>query len=48
MNPINTQLSCGGSSGGEGALAALGASPVGVGTDIGKLPLLIHNGVLLI
>ena len=31
-------LSCGGSSGGEGALLALRASPLGVGTDIGKPP----------
>ncbi|EFY89514.1 general amidase [Metarhizium acridum CQMa 102] len=36
MNPVNQLLSCGGSSGGEGALLALGASNVGVGTDIGK------------
>ena len=28
-------LSCGGSSGGEGALLALRGSPIGVGTDIG-------------
>ncbi|KAK9443549.1 general amidase [Metarhizium brunneum] len=36
MNPVNRLLSCGSSSGGEGALLALGASNVGVGTDIGK------------
>lgn len=35
LNPINQNLSCGGSSGGEGALQALGGSTVGVGTDIG-------------
>lgn len=35
LNPINQNLSCGGSSGGEGALMALGGSSVGVGTDIG-------------
>jgi amidase len=35
-NPVNQLLSCGGSSGGEGALLALGASNVGVGTDIGR------------
>ncbi|KAF8451454.1 amidase signature domain-containing protein [Kalaharituber pfeilii] len=35
LNPVNQNLSCGGSSGGEGALQALGASSVGVGTDIG-------------
>ena len=35
VNPYNRLLSCGGSSGGEGALIALRGSPVGVGTDIG-------------
>ncbi|KLP12679.1 putative general amidase [Fusarium fujikuroi] len=35
LNPINQNLPCGGSSGGEGALMALGGSSVGVGTDIG-------------
>ncbi|OAQ96063.1 hypothetical protein LLEC1_03506 [Akanthomyces lecanii] len=35
LNPINQGLSCGGSSGGEGALQALGGSSVGLGTDIG-------------
>ena len=34
-NPKNRNLSCGGSSGGEGALIALRGSPVGLGTDIG-------------
>ncbi|KAK8044569.1 hypothetical protein PG993_004593 [Apiospora rasikravindrae] len=34
-NPTNRHLSCGGSSGGEGALIALGGSPGGFGTDIG-------------
>ncbi|CAF5108596.1 unnamed protein product, partial [Rotaria sp. Silwood1] len=34
-NPYNRLLSCGGSSGGEGALLALHGSPLGVGTDIG-------------
>ena len=34
-NPKNRNLSCGGSSGGEGALLGIGASPVGFGTDIG-------------
>jgi Asp-tRNA(Asn)/Glu-tRNA(Gln) amidotransferase A subunit family amidase len=32
---INSSLTCGGSSGGEGALIALRGSPLGVGTDIG-------------
>ncbi|KAJ5754645.1 Amidase [Penicillium manginii] len=35
LNPRNTQLGPGGSSGGEGALIALRGSPLGVGTDIG-------------
>ncbi|KAG5806432.1 hypothetical protein H9Q74_007165 [Fusarium xylarioides] len=35
LNPTNQNLSCGGSSGGEAALMALGGSSVGVGTDIG-------------
>ncbi|KAK8196097.1 hypothetical protein M8818_007250 [Zalaria obscura] len=34
-NPKNRNLSCGGSSGGEGALISLRGSPVGFGTDIG-------------
>ena len=34
-NPRNRLLSCGGSSGGEGALIALRGSPLGFGTDIG-------------
>lgn len=35
LNPNNQNLSCGGSSGGEGALQALRGSTLGVGTDIG-------------
>lgn len=35
FNPYNRLLSCGGSSGGEGALIALHGSPIGLGTDIG-------------
>ena len=35
LNPRNQNLSCGGSSGGEAALMALGGSSLGVGTDIG-------------
>ncbi|KAI0164097.1 amidase [Xylariaceae sp. FL1272] len=35
LNPNNTNLSCGGSSGGEGALQALRGSSLGLGTDIG-------------
>lgn len=34
-NPIHKNLTCGGSSGGEAALLAIKASPLGVGTDIG-------------
>ena len=34
-NPKNRNLTCGGSSGGEGALIGLRGSPVGFGTDIG-------------
>lgn len=35
MNPVNQVLTCGGSSGGERALLALGGSSVGIGTYIG-------------
>lgn len=35
LNPVNQELSCGGSSGGEGALQALRGSSVGLGTDVG-------------
>ncbi|KAF4548199.1 Acetamidase-like protein 2 [Elsinoe fawcettii] len=35
LNPKNRNLSCGGSSGGEGALLALRGSTLGIGTDIG-------------
>lgn len=35
INPLHKGLSPGGSSGGEGALIALHASPLGIGTDIG-------------
>lgn len=35
INPFNTDLSAGGSSGGEAALIAMKASVLGVGTDIG-------------
>ncbi|CAF3627241.1 unnamed protein product [Rotaria sordida] len=35
VNPFNRSLSCGGSSGGEGALLGLKGSPMGIGTDIG-------------
>lgn len=35
VNPYNKKLTCGGSSGGEGALIACRGSALGVGTDIG-------------
>ncbi|KAL8991521.1 MAG: hypothetical protein Q9169_007847 [Polycauliona sp. 2 TL-2023] len=35
LNPVNQLLSCGGSSGGEGALQALRGSSIGFGSDIG-------------
>jgi len=35
LHPKNKKYSCGGSSGGEGALVGAGLSPLGVGTDIG-------------
>ncbi|KAI0382137.1 amidase [Hypomontagnella monticulosa] len=34
-NPVNSQLTCGGSSGGEGASQAFRCSALGVGTDVG-------------
>jgi fatty acid amide hydrolase len=34
-NPWNIERTCGGSSGGEGAIIAAGGSPLGLGTDIG-------------
>lgn len=35
VNPYNSALSCGGSSGGEGATNGIGASTIGLGSDIG-------------
>ncbi|KIN08369.1 hypothetical protein OIDMADRAFT_37551 [Oidiodendron maius Zn] len=35
LNPFNRNMSCGGSSGGEGALIGFRGSPAGFGTDIG-------------
>lgn len=35
VNPWNHDRTCGGSSGGEGAIIAAGGSPLGLGTDIG-------------
>ncbi|KAI0882064.1 amidase [Annulohypoxylon maeteangense] len=47
LNPHNQNLTCGGSSGGEGALLALRGSTLGVGADIGgsvRIPA-AYNGV---
>ncbi|KAI1439529.1 amidase [Annulohypoxylon stygium] len=47
LNPNNQNLTCGGSSGGEGALLALRGSTLGVGADIGgsvRIPA-AYNGV---
>lgn len=35
LNPYNRNLTCQGSSGGEGALIAMKGSPIGIGSDIG-------------
>ena len=37
VNPFNRSLTCGGSSGGEGALIGLRGSCLGIGSDIGTL-----------
>ena len=37
LNPANSRLTAGGSSGGEGALIALRGSVLGVGTDVSTL-----------
>lgn len=37
VNPRNKNWSCGGSSGGEGAMVGFRGGIIGVGTDIGKL-----------
>ncbi|KAK4507595.1 hypothetical protein PRZ48_001330 [Zasmidium cellare] len=47
VNPYNSKLTSGGSSGGEGALLGMKASPLGMGTDIGgsiRVPA-ANNGV---
>lgn len=36
VNPLNRNLTSGGSSGGESALIAMKGSPLGIGTDIGE------------
>ena len=43
-NPFNRTLTPGGSSGGEGALLALGGSLLGVGSDYGKTITLTFRG----
>ena len=35
LNPWNAERTCGGSSGGEGAIIAAGGSPLGLGSDVG-------------
>lgn len=40
-NPLNRLTSSGGSSGGESALIAFRGSPLGVGTDIGRISMVI-------
>lgn len=42
-NPRNLNLSCGGSSGGEGAMIAMRGGAIGIGTDIGRYPYLVHQ-----
>lgn len=37
VNPRNKNWSCGGSSGGEGAMVGLRGGVIGIGTDIGEL-----------
>jgi amidase len=37
LNPMNRSLTSGGSSGGESALITFKGSPLGVGSDIGKI-----------
>lgn len=46
LNPINTDLTAGGSTGGEGALLAMRGSILGVGTDVGgsiRVPAMCDN-----
>lgn len=43
VNPYNSDLSSGGSSGGEGALVALGGSCLGIGSDVGGKPSWIYE-----
>lgn len=43
VNPYNTKLSPGGSSGGEGALVGVGGSCLGIGTDIGGWSLSLNH-----
>jgi amidase len=46
VNPRNKNWSCGGSSGGEGAMVGFRGGIIGVGTDIGKSKLKTFNAVL--
>jgi hypothetical protein len=51
LNPVNTILTAGGSSGGEGSLIGFRGAPLGIGTDIAGAfslsasPLLFTDGV---
>lgn len=47
LNPHNTALCAGGSSGGEGALLAMRGSAVGIGTDIGGQYYLAPNDQMI-
>lgn len=44
-NPRNKNWSCGGSSGGEGAIVAMRGGVIGVGTDIGKTHCIIKVSI---
>jgi hypothetical protein len=46
LNPWNTMLTAGGSSGGEGALVAFRGSPLGVGTDLAGKPSCLYGNDL--
>jgi len=45
LNPRNKNWSCGGSSGGEGAMVGFRGGIIGVGTDIGMLPYVLEHSI---
>lgn len=47
VNPRNKNWSCGGSSGGEGAIVGFRGGVIGVGTDIGKPSVTVIPNVLV-